>query len=97
VIRSFADRGTEQVFDGAETRLARKTCPRNLWAVARRKLDQLNRSKNLGDLRSPPGNRFEALRGDRAGQYSIRINDQYRVCFRWEDGHADQVEITDYH
>lgn len=68
-----------------------------LWSVARRKLTQLNRVRDLAELRVPPGNRLERLRGDRAGQHSIRINDQYRVCFRWEEGYADQVEVTDYH
>jgi proteic killer suppression protein len=68
-----------------------------LWPVARRKLTQLNRVRDLAELRVPPGNRLERLRGDRAGQHSIRINDQYRVCFRWEEGYADQVEVTDYH
>ncbi|MBA2291203.1 MAG: type II toxin-antitoxin system RelE/ParE family toxin [Gemmatimonadales bacterium] len=60
-------------------------------------MTQLNRLRDLAELRVPPGNRLERLRGDRDGQYSIRINDQYRVCFRWEDGYADQVEVTDYH
>jgi proteic killer suppression protein len=68
-----------------------------LWPVARRKLTQLNRVRDLAELRVPPGNRLERLRGDRAGQHSIRINDQYRVCFRWEEGYADQVEVTDNH
>lgn len=68
-----------------------------LWPVARRKLTQLNRVRDRAELRVPPGNRLERLRGDRAGQHGIRINDQYRVCFRWEEGHADQVEVTDYH
>ena len=97
MIRSFADRGTEDIFDGAETRAARGTCPKTLWPTARRKLDQLNRVRDLLELAIPPGNRLERLRRDRAGQHSIRINDQYRVCFRWENGHADEVEITDYH
>jgi proteic killer suppression protein len=97
VIRSFADAATEEVFDGVRSRRARAACPENLWAVARRKLTQLNRVRDLRELAVPPGNRLEALRGDRAGQHSIRINDQYRVCFVWENGHADQVEITDYH
>ncbi len=97
MIRSFADRGTEDVFDGADTRLARKTCPVVLWAVARRKLTQLNRVRDLRELAVPPGNHLERLRGDRAGQHSIRINDQYCVCFRWEAGYADEVEIADYH
>ena len=65
--------------------------------VARRKLRQLELAANLNDLRVPPGNRLEALKGDRAGQHSIRINDQWRVCFRWSAGGAEDVEITDYH
>lgn len=97
MIASFADAATEEVFDGADTRLARKACPAALWPVARRKLAQLNRVRELRDLSIPPGNRLERLRGNRAGQHSIRINAQYRICFRWEDGHAFQVEITDYH
>jgi proteic killer suppression protein len=97
VIRSFADRGTEDIFNGVDTRAARRTCPKSLWPSARRKLDQLNRARDLSDLAVPPGNRLERLRGNRVGQYSIRINEQYRVCFYWEIGYADQVEITDYH
>jgi proteic killer suppression protein len=97
VIRSFADRGTEDIFNGADTRLARTTCPKSLWPTARRKLDQLNRVRDLADLAVLPGNRLERLRGDRIGQYSIRINEQYRVCFHWESDYADEVEITDYH
>ena len=97
MIRSFADRGTEDIFDGAETRAARRTCPKTLWPIARRKLDQLNRVRDLVELAIPPGNRLERLRRDRAGQHSIRINDQYRICFRWENGYADEVEIADYH
>jgi proteic killer suppression protein len=65
--------------------------------VARRKLTQLNRVRDLVELSVPPGNRLERLRGDRAGEHSIRINEQYRVCFRWEDGYADEVEVIDYH
>lgn len=97
VIRSFADQGTEDVFDGINSKEARATCSSNLWAIAQRKLDQINRARDLSDLAVPPGNRLERLKGDRSGQYSIRINDQYRVCFSWEDGYADEVEITDYH
>lgn len=85
------------MFDGADTRRARACCPGSGWPAARRKLTQLNRVKRLEELAVPPGNRLERLRGDRAGQHSIRINDQYRICFRWEEGHADDVEITDYH
>jgi toxin HigB-1 len=65
--------------------------------VVRRKLTQLNRVRDLVELSVPPGNRLERLRGDRAGQHSIRINKQYRVCFRWEDGYAEDVEVIDYH
>ncbi len=97
MIRSFADSGTEDIFNGTDTRAARRTCPKSLWPTARRKLDQLNRVRDLAELAIPPGNRLEGLRGNRAGQHSIRINEQYRVCFRWENGYADQVEITDYH
>ena len=97
VIRSFQDAGTQDIFDGADTRAARHTCPVILWRVARRKLDQLNRVRSLRELALPPGNHLERLRGDRAGQRSIRINDQYRVCFRWEAGDAEDVEIVDYH
>jgi proteic killer suppression protein len=68
----------------------------NIEAVARRKLEMVAAAKKLEDLRSPPGNRLEALKGDRAGQHSIRVNDQFRVCFRWNDG-AENVEIVDYH
>lgn len=97
MIRSFADQATEDIFDGAATRAARQRCPPRLWRAARRKLAQLNQVAELRHLAVPPGNRLERLRGDRAGQYSIRINDRYRICFVWEPGYADDVEITDYH
>jgi proteic killer suppression protein len=97
VINSFRDQGTEDVFDGADTRAARKGRPRDLWPIARRKLDQLNRVRDLQELAVPPGNRLERLRGDRAGKHSIRINNQYRICFYWSSGNADEVEIVDYH
>lgn len=97
MIASFRDRGTEDVFEGSDTRNARRTCPRALWRVARRKLDQVNLARNLLELAVPPGNRLEVLRGVRARQHSIRINDQYRICFRWEGENAHEVEITDYH
>jgi proteic killer suppression protein len=97
VIESFRDRGTEDVFDGRETRAARRACPQQLWRVARRKLDQVHRVSALHELAVPPGNRLERLRGERASQHSIRINDQFRICFRWEAGDAYDVEITDYH
>ncbi len=73
------------------------TCPIHLWSSARRKLDQINRVRELIHPSVPPGNRLEGLRGGRAGQHSIRINEQYRICFRWEGGNAYEVEIVDYH
>ena len=80
-----------------ETKQARKSCPSDLVRVARRKLDQLNQAVVLGDLRAPPSNRLEQLKGEREGQYSIRINDQWRVCFRWAESGVEDVEIVDYH
>jgi toxin HigB-1 len=97
VIASFRDRGTKDLFDGRETKQARKSCPSDLVQVARRKLDQLNQAVVLGDLRAPPSNRLEKLKGEREGQYSIRINDQWRVCFRWTESGAEDVGIVDYH
>lgn len=97
MITSFADRATEDLFLGLDSRRARRACPQALWPVARRKLDQLNRVKDLQELSIPPGNRLERLRGDREGQHSIRINEQYRICFRWEESDAYEVEVTDYH
>ena len=97
MIRSFADRATEDIFDGRETRQARRRLPVSIWPVARRKLTQINRVGDLRELSIPPGNRLERLAGDREGQHSIRINSQYRICFSWEAGYADDVEITDYH
>jgi len=97
MIQSFADQATEDVFDGKRSKVARKACPTTIWNTALRKLDQLNQAETLDDLRSPPGNRLEQLKGDRAGQHSIRINDQYRVCFVWTENGPEQVELTDYH
>ena len=97
MIRSFADAATEDLFNGNDSRRARRACFRAPWLVVRRKLDQLNRVRDLRALAVPPGNQLEALKGGRAGQHSIRINEQYRLCFRWEDGYADDVEVTDYH
>jgi toxin HigB-1 len=92
VIRSFRDNETERVFRG----LGSAVFPPSIQRSARRKLQQLDQARRLSDLRSPPGNRLEALRGSRAGQWSIRINGQWRICFVWENG-AEQVEIVDYH
>lgn len=97
MIRSFIDRGTEDIFDRKNTREARKTCPQQIWRVAQRKLDQLNGVVFLESLRIPPGNFLEALKDDRIGQHSIRINDQFRICFVWTDDGVENVEITDYH
>lgn len=85
------------MYNGAETAAAREVCPKQIWAIARRKLDQVNRARTLRELWVPPGNRLERLVGDRKGQHGIRINDQYRVCFCWGAGDAHEVEITDYH
>lgn len=97
MIQSFRDDGTRDLFDREDSKAARKACPRTLWNVAVRKLDQLNQAHALQDLRAPPGNRLEALHGKRKSQYSIRINDQYRVCFRWSESGPSHVEVTGYH
>lgn len=97
MIVSFADRGTEDVYNGVRSPKARKCCPDDIRQVARRKLAQLNQARILDDMRAPPGNRLERLRADRAGQWSVRINDQYRVCFAWTEAGAEGVEIVDYH
>ena len=97
MIRAFKDAGTKAVFDGISTKEARRVCPHRLWRVAARKLDQLDSVRSLDELRIPPGNKLEALRGERIGQYSIRINDQYRVCFVWGEAEPNDVEIVDYH
>ena len=97
MIRSFKDRGTEDVFNGLDSKAARASCPITLWRAAGRKLEYLDSAVRLDELRAPPGNRLEALTGDRRGQHSIRINDQYRICFAWTALGPDQVEIVDYH
>jgi len=97
MIASFKNEGTENIFDGIDSKAARKCCPKALWPVARRKMDQINRVRELNALNIPPGNRLERLRGERKNQYSIRINQQYRICFIWKEGYAYEVEITDYH
>jgi proteic killer suppression protein len=93
MIRSFRDRETEKVFRRERTR---KLAP-DVQRVAQRKLAVLDAAESLRDLRLPPGNRLEKLSGDREGQHSIRINDPWRICFRWQDGDALDVEIADYH
>ena len=93
MITSFHNPATESVWLGEFT----KKLPNQIQAVARRKLRMLDSAQAIDDLRIPPNNRLELLSGDRAGQYSIRINDQWRVCFVWNAGHAERVEICDYH
>jgi proteic killer suppression protein len=97
MIRSFKNQATEDIFNGVNSKMARNQCPQKLWQVAFRKLDQLDSVEALDDLRIPPGNRLESLKGVREGQHSIRINDQYRICFIWTEDGPGQVEITDYH
>lgn len=92
MIKTFACPDTKALFHGQ-----RVACFTNIAAVAERKLQQIDSAETLESLRSPPGNRLEVLRGDRAGQYSIRVNDQWRVCFRFDGGDAFDVEIVDYH
>ena len=93
MIHSFACRETEKLFNDESSR----RLPTQIHRAARRKLLLLHQARRLEDLRAPPGNRLEALKGDRNGQHSIRINDQWRICFRWEAGDAHGVEIVDYH
>ncbi len=93
MIVSFRDAKTETIWNGRRSR----RLPGDIQAVALRKLRLLNNAGRLDDLRVPPGNRLEALAKDRRGQHSIRINDQWRICFVWRDGHAHEVEIIDYH
>lgn len=97
MVVSFHDKGTEDVFNGVNSKDARKALPRSLWKVAWRKFDQLDSVTELAELRIPPGNRLESLKGDRRGQYSIRINEQYRICFQWTERGPAVVEIVDYH
>jgi toxin HigB-1 len=93
MIRSFACPEAERLFADEPSR----RLPTQIQRVARRKLLLLHQARRLDDLRAPPGNRLEALKGDRAGQHSIRINDQWRICFRWDGADAEAVEIVDYH
>jgi toxin HigB-1 len=93
MIQSFKDKEAERIFRRQRSR----KLPHDIQQVALRKLRMLNRAITINDLRAPPANRLEKLKGDRAGQYSIRINDQWRICFEWQDGDAYEVEIEDYH
>lgn len=93
MINSFADKSTAAIFEGMQV----KRLPPNIQSIARRKLKLIDAATQVDQLRIPPGNRLEQLSGNRAGQWSIRINDQWRICFKWHEGHAWEVEIVDYH
>ncbi len=93
MIRSFADKEAEKIWEGTPSR----RLPSDIQNIARRKLRMLNNATTLDDLRVPPANRLEALKGNRKGQHSVRINDQWRICFHWKDGDALDVQIVDYH
>lgn len=97
MMQLFKNKGTEDIFNGKNTKDARKLCPRKFWEIATRKLDQLDSVKTLEELRIPPGNMLEALKGDREEEHSIRINNQYRICFKWSETGLESVKITDYH
>ncbi len=97
MIQSFKNKATEDIFNGLSSKIARRICPQNLWKIAARKLDRIDSVLSMEELRVPPGNRFEALSGNRQGQFSVRINDQYRICFKWSESGPFDVEITDYH
>ena len=96
MIASFADQTTADIYDGLDTKAARRI-PRTIWNVAQRKLDMIEAAHELNDLRVPPGNKLEALKGRMSGYHSIRINDQFRLVFKWAHGVANHVLITDYH
>ncbi len=96
VIKTFADKATQDLFDGVNSREARKI-PISIWNVAKRKLDHVNYAGNIRDLAVIQGNRLEKLSGKLADFHSIRINDQFRIIFKWSNGQADHVAITDYH
>jgi toxin HigB-1 len=93
MIKSFRDKETERIY----SREGSRKLPADIQQIALRKLRMINNAKNLNDLRIPPANYLEKLKGNREGQHSIRINDQWRICFKWQDGDAQEVEIADYH
>ena len=97
MIVSFKDQASKHLFYGIDSKAARKACPQNLWRIAARKLDLLDSVQFLDELRVPPGNHLEKLSGTRKEEFSIRINQQYRICFQWTDSGPDHVTITDYH
>jgi len=97
MITSFKSQATEDIFNGQNTKAARKALPKTLWRSASRKLDQLDSVRAIDELKIPPGNRLENLAGNREDEHSIRINNQYRICFKWNTTDPFDVEITDYH
>ena len=97
MIKSFKNKPTEDIFDGKATKAAIRACPKKIWKIAARKLDQLDSILSLDELSVPPGNRLEALTGKRKGQFSIRINNQFRIGFEWSETGPENVEINDYH
>lgn len=96
MITGFGDQATHDIYDGTNSKEARRI-PQTLWNTAARKLDMMNAAHELKDLLQPPGNRLEALKGGLSGRYSIRLNDQYRIIFKWNDGNVQDVQIVDYH
>ena len=96
MIVNFADKATEDIYHGTDSKAARQI-PNTVWRIAARKLDMVNSAHDLRDLKIPPANRLEQLKGKLSGFHSIRINEQYRIIFRWDEGNARDVEITDYH
>ena len=97
MIVSFKNQATEDIFNGVNSKIARKICPQTIWRTASRKLDQLDSVEFLEELKIPPDNRLESLSGDRDSEFSIRINEQYRICFVWGELGPSEVEIIDYH
>ena len=97
MIKSFLNKGIEDIFNRKRSKEALRACPGQIWRVAQRKLEQLNAVVSLESLRIPPGNKLEALKKERREQHSIRINDQFRVCFVWTEEGPERVEIVDYH
>lgn len=93
----FKNSATESIYDGTNSTVARRLLPQQLHGIAVRKLDMLLAASSLADLRIPPSNHLEHLKGNRQSQHSIRINSQYRICFRWTDQGAREIEVTDYH
>jgi proteic killer suppression protein len=97
MIIGFKNKGTEDIYNGVVSKAARKLCPHSLWRSASRKLELLDSVVQLSELKIPPGNHIESLVGNRKGQHSIRINNQYRICFKWTESGPNDVEVTDYH